>query len=88
MDAKQVVTKKLFDAIHEMKLRSRDSKIGEVQRMFGVVLGLRIALMELNKLEGKDPYCFAGHLGIQQLLRDNFGQMTLTQIRNYAFPEF
>lgn len=88
MIQKEAVTKKLFDAIHELKQRSRDSKLSEIQRMYGVVLGLRIALMELNMLEGVNPYTFAGHLGIQSLMLDSFGQKTLKEIRDYAFPDF
>ena len=86
--AKQVVTDKLFEAIGELRLRSKDDKLPEVQRIFGVVLGLRMALIAINKNEGVEPYSFAGHLGITQLLRDNFGQKTLKEIRAYAFPEF
>lgn len=85
---KTVVTKKLFDVLHELKQRARDGKLADVQRMYGVALGICIALMELNKLEGKDPYCYAGALGMRQLLIDEFGQKSLKEIRDYAFPEF
>jgi len=79
---------KLFDALSELKRKSAGSNSTEVQRMFGVVLGIRIALMELNRLDGNDAYAFSGSLGIQQLLRDEFGAKTRAEIRAYEFPEF
>ena len=87
---KQILTNKLFDVLHELKRRSitKSTKLVEIQRIFGVVLGLRIALMELNKLDKCNPDAYTGSLGINKLLIDNFGQMTREQILAYAFPEF
>jgi hypothetical protein len=56
--------------------------------MYGVVLGLRIALRELNKVHGESPYSFAGELGILQLIDDDFATKTLKELREYKFPEF
>lgn len=87
-EQKQKITSKLFDALHELKLRTRDSSQAEIQRMFGVVLGLRIALIELNKLAGNPPCAFAGSIGIGTLIDDGFGQKKLRELREYQFPEF
>lgn len=88
MTTKEAITNKLFEALKELQLRSKDSPVAKIQRMFGVVLGLRMALMELNKVEGAEPYSFAGYLGVLHLINDKFGEKTLAEIRAYEFPAF
>ena len=90
MNIRETLERKLFDAIHELKTRARENSSTQiqVQRMFGVVLGIRIALMEYNKLEYRNPHAFAGSDGIERLIQDGFGQLSRTQIREYAFPTF
>lgn len=88
MTLKQALTNKLFDAITELKLRQKSGSLSEIQRMFGYVLGMRVAIMEVNKANGEDPYNFSGRLGIDEMLKDNFGQMNLKQVREYRFPSF
>lgn len=87
---KEAITKSLFAALKELKLRAfeRKSSIQSVQRMYGVVLGLRIALMDLNRQMGLSPNAFAGSLGIDHLMRSEFGEMSRKEIMDYEFPEF
>jgi hypothetical protein len=88
LEIKNALTEKMFKAIGEMKARAKDSKLIQIQRMYGVVLGLRLVLMELNTLHGQEPTSFGGALGVNQLIADKFGQKTLKEIREYVFPEF
>jgi hypothetical protein len=82
---RNALERKLSDALFELKLRARNGSMVDIQRMFGVILGLRIALFELNALAGTPRYDFMYADEVEQLIRDEFGQMKLKEIKNYAF---
>lgn len=84
---KRRLTNKLFEAWAELKRRAKGGDQKTTQRLFGVVLGLRISLLECNRALGLPPECFAGMLGTRQLLDDNFGLFTAKQAKDYIFPE-
>lgn len=65
------------DVLHELKLRCKSGKLAEIQRMYGVALGLRIALKQYE-------YTYE-HPQITHLIRNEFGTMSLKQIKDFAF---
>lgn len=85
---KIALEKKLADAWHMMTDEARKGNSRETQRMFGFVMGIRFALMEVNKAAGVYEYGFKGADAINDLLRANFGRMPQGKLKDFAFPEW
>jgi hypothetical protein len=86
MNLKQSIEKKLGDALFELKYRCREqsSNLSAIQRMYGVCLGLRIALMQCDL---DNPYQFKHSNEVEHLVREGFGQLKLKDIRQFEFKE-
>ena len=85
---KELIEKKLGDCLFELKLRCRSSNLTEIQRMYGVVLGLNIALMEVMRSEKPGSY-MTGYKHcdeVNYLIAKNFGnKMKLKDYKAFAF---
>jgi hypothetical protein len=82
---KHVLEQKLAEALKEIRTRSceRSSSVGDIQRMYGVILGLRIAIMEANKLEKAPQYEFAGAEAVHRMMDANFGKMSRGELKAF-----
>ena len=87
MEYKAQLELKLSDVIHELKMRvaTKSTSLAEIQRMFGVALGLQIGLMEINKMLGVSPYAYKGAQTVGKLVSDGFGQMKKSDVHNYTW---
>jgi len=83
LDTKTQLIGKLSDAIFELKLRVGSGTLIQTQRLFGFVLGMRIAVFISHDYSWDFPHSKF----LDQILYDDFGGMTLKEIRGYAFPE-
>jgi len=79
-DYKKRIEDKLGDALHELRTRCshKSTKLSEIQRIYGFILGLRVALMQFDP---EDPYNWKYHEDVLWLLAKGFGQLTLKEIR-------
>ena len=82
---RQILETKMVEALKELKLRSleRESSISDVQRMYGVVLGIRMVTIEFNRAEGVPKHDYFGSLIIERMLEENFGKMNRSEMKGY-----
>lgn len=84
MSTKNILQAKLSDHLLELRFRSKDSSLAVLQRLFGICLGLRLALIELNLNEDLEPQDF-NHADLMFDLITR-GMDRLIEWRKYKWP--
>lgn len=84
MGLKQILSAKLSDNLLELRLRSKDASLPELQLLFGICLGFRSALIELNMQAGENPQDFPHAVLLFDLIRQDM--KSLQAWRNFQWP--
>lgn len=86
---KKALVEQLFESYTELRFSALEEDLEDVQRLYGVLMGLRFSVLSLNRiLVMPDEYEFEGTLTLQNLMQSKFSQMSLKEIRRYSFPDF
>lgn len=84
---KKDLEEKLGNALTELFMRMKTGNMSQVQRMYGFVLGLRIALQALNIADSTSRYEYRNNEIIEKLLNMQFGALKLKEVRAINIEE-